>query len=140
LSLRCGSWDSTTCLTRSLGGPDHHGGASEFLDGFRRREAADDYLVQQRLDEVHEQFYPDLIENISTLTASPMSMTGALIKGYFADKIGVAPEKILSVRRCVATAKKYEARGRSLWLTGPPRRGHCGHDARDGLDDKVGGD
>ena len=64
-----------------------------------------------------EQFYPDLIENISTCR-SPMSMTGALIKGYFADKIGVAPEKILSVATMCCTAKKYEAARPELVVDG----------------------
>ncbi|MFA6079798.1 MAG: NADH-dependent [FeFe] hydrogenase, group A6, partial [Candidatus Omnitrophota bacterium] len=55
-----------------------------------------------------EQFYPDLIENVSTCK-SPMSMLGALIKTYFADKIKADPKKILSVAVMCCTAKKYEA-------------------------------
>lgn len=55
-----------------------------------------------------EQFYPDLIENIST-AKSPMSMGSAIIKTYFADKIKVDPKKILSVAVMCCTAKKYEA-------------------------------
>ncbi|NLT75350.1 MAG: 2Fe-2S iron-sulfur cluster binding domain-containing protein, partial [Planctomycetes bacterium] len=55
-----------------------------------------------------EQFYPDLIENIST-AKSPMSMASAMIKTYFAEKIKVDPKKILSVAFMCCTAKKYEA-------------------------------
>lgn len=55
-----------------------------------------------------EQFFPDLIENVSTCK-SPMSMLGALIKTYFAKKIGVDPHKIFSVAVMCCTAKKYEA-------------------------------
>jgi iron-only hydrogenase group A len=55
-----------------------------------------------------EQFYPDLIENIST-AKSPMSMASAMIKTYFADKIKADPKKILSVAFMCCTAKKYEA-------------------------------
>ncbi|MDI6448687.1 NADH-dependent [FeFe] hydrogenase, group A6 [Anaerobaca lacustris] len=55
-----------------------------------------------------EQFYPDLIENIST-AKSPMSMASAMIKTYFAEKIKVDPQKILSVAFMCCTAKKYEA-------------------------------
>ncbi|MCX7940594.1 MAG: [FeFe] hydrogenase, group A, partial [Endomicrobia bacterium] len=55
-----------------------------------------------------EQFYPDFLDNISTCK-SPMSMVGALIKTYFAQKIKVDPKKILSVAVMCCTAKKYEA-------------------------------
>lgn len=55
-----------------------------------------------------EQFYPDLIENIST-AKSPMSMASAMIKTYFAEKIKVDPKKILNVAFMCCTAKKYEA-------------------------------
>jgi len=55
-----------------------------------------------------EQFYPDLIENISTCK-SPMSMQSALAKTFFAQKIGVDPKKIFSVAAMCCTAKKYEA-------------------------------
>ncbi|MBN1124922.1 MAG: iron hydrogenase small subunit [Sedimentisphaerales bacterium] len=55
-----------------------------------------------------EQFYPDLIDNVSTCK-SPMSMNGAMIKSYFTEKIQVDPKKILSVAVMCCTAKKYEA-------------------------------
>ena len=55
-----------------------------------------------------EQFYPDLIENIST-AKSPMSMASAMIKTYFAEKIKADPKRILSVAFMCCTAKKYEA-------------------------------
>jgi iron only hydrogenase large subunit-like protein len=55
-----------------------------------------------------EQFYPDLIENVSTCK-SPMSMQSAITKSYFAEKIGVDPKKIFSVATMCCTAKKYEA-------------------------------
>ncbi len=55
-----------------------------------------------------EQFYPDLIPNISTCK-SPMSMASALFKTYFAEKMKIDPKKILSVAFMCCTAKKYEA-------------------------------
>ncbi|MBN2484238.1 MAG: iron hydrogenase small subunit [Candidatus Omnitrophica bacterium] len=55
-----------------------------------------------------EQFYPDLIENVSTCK-SPMSMTGALTKTFFAEKIKADPARIFSVAIMCCTAKKYEA-------------------------------
>lgn len=66
-----------------------------------------------------EQFYPDLIENISTCK-SPMSMMGALLKTYFADKIKEEPKKILSVAVMCCTAKKYEAARPELRVNGLP--------------------
>ena len=67
-----------------------------------------------------EQFYPDLIENVSTCK-SPMSMNGAMIKSTFADKIKVHPDKIFSVAVMCCTAKKYEAARPELLVDG--RRG-----------------
>ncbi|MBN1456815.1 MAG: iron hydrogenase small subunit [Sedimentisphaerales bacterium] len=64
-----------------------------------------------------EQFYPDLIDNISTCK-SPMSMQGAITKSYFAKKIGVDPKKILSVAVMCCTAKKYEASRPELIVDG----------------------
>jgi iron-only hydrogenase group A len=64
-----------------------------------------------------EQFYPDLIDNISTCK-SPMSMGSALVKTYFADKIKADPEKILSVAVMCCTAKKYEAARPELMVRG----------------------
>ncbi|MBP8304634.1 MAG: [FeFe] hydrogenase, group A [Phycisphaerae bacterium] len=67
-----------------------------------------------------EQFHPDLIGNLSTCK-SPMSMGGAMIKTYFADKIKVHPDKIYSVSVMCCTAKKYEADRPELLVDG--RRG-----------------
>jgi len=64
-----------------------------------------------------EQFYPDLIENISTCK-SPMSMMGALTKTYFAQKIKTDPKKIFTVGVMCCTAKKYEAQRPELQVSG----------------------
>jgi len=55
-----------------------------------------------------EHFYPDLLDHLSTCK-SPHEMEGALIKSYYAQKIGIDSENIfvLSVMPC--TAKKFEA-------------------------------
>ncbi|MBU1077105.1 MAG: [FeFe] hydrogenase, group A [Spirochaetes bacterium] len=66
-----------------------------------------------------EQFYPEYIENISTCK-SPMSMMGALIKTYFADKIKTDPKKIFSVAVMPCTAKKFEAGRPELKTAGKP--------------------
>jgi NADP-reducing hydrogenase subunit HndD len=64
-----------------------------------------------------EQFYPDFIDNLSTCK-SPQQMLGAIIKNYFAQKMGIDPTKIYSVSVMPCTAKKYEA--------GRPEMGHNG--------------
>ena len=64
-----------------------------------------------------EQFYPDLIDNVSTCK-SPMSMMGAMIKTYFAGKKKIDPSKILSVAVMCCTAKKYEAERPELVVNG----------------------
>lgn len=55
-----------------------------------------------------ENFYPDLLLNIST-AKSPMSMLGSMIKTYYAEKKGIPPEKIFTVGAMCCTAKKFEA-------------------------------
>jgi iron-only hydrogenase group A len=54
-----------------------------------------------------EQFYPDMIENISTCK-SPQQMMGALIKSFFAQQEGMDPSRIVSVSIMPCTAKKFE--------------------------------
>lgn len=54
-----------------------------------------------------EQFYPDLIPNVSSCK-SPQQMMGALIKSFFAEREEIAPEKIVSVSIMPCTAKKFE--------------------------------
>ncbi|MBE0536883.1 MAG: iron hydrogenase small subunit [Phycisphaerae bacterium] len=64
-----------------------------------------------------EQFYPDLIDNVSTCK-SPMSMQGAMTKTYFAQKLGIDPSKICSAAAMCCTAKKYEAARPELMFDG----------------------
>lgn len=52
--------------------------------------------------------YPDMVTNLST-AKSPQQMFGAVAKSYFAKKIGVSPENIISVSVMPCTAKKEEA-------------------------------
>ncbi len=55
-----------------------------------------------------EQNYPDFMGNLSSCK-SPQQMMGAVIKSYFADKMGLPPKKIFSVSIMPCTAKKFEA-------------------------------
>lgn len=51
--------------------------------------------------------FPELVKQLST-SKSPQQMFGAVIKSYFAEKIDVAPEKIVSVSIMPCVAKKAE--------------------------------
>lgn len=51
--------------------------------------------------------YPELVPNLSS-AKSPQQMFGAVAKSYFAEKIGVEPEKIFCVSVMPCMAKKYE--------------------------------
>jgi len=55
-----------------------------------------------------EMFYPELIPHLST-ARSPMGMLGTVIKTQYAEKKGIAPEKIVSVSVMPCTAKKFES-------------------------------
>ncbi|MDR2863996.1 MAG: [FeFe] hydrogenase, group A, partial [Spirochaetaceae bacterium] len=56
-----------------------------------------------------EKYYEDFIPNFST-AKSPQQMMGAMIKGYWAGKAGVNPNKVYSVSIMPCTAKKWECR------------------------------
>ncbi len=55
-----------------------------------------------------EHYYPDLLGNLSSCK-SPHEMQGALLKSFYAKKIGVDPSRIFVVSIMPCTAKKYEA-------------------------------
>lgn len=55
-----------------------------------------------------EKFYPELIPNASTCR-SPMGMTSALAKTYYADKVGIDPDNVFMVAIMPCVAKKFEA-------------------------------
>jgi iron-only hydrogenase group A len=55
-----------------------------------------------------EHTFPDMLDHMSTCK-SPQQMFGALAKTYYAKKIEVDPENIVSVSIMPCTAKKYEA-------------------------------
>ena len=56
-----------------------------------------------------ETYYPDFLPNLST-TKSPQQIQGALIKHYYANKLGVDPKKIRVISFMPCIAKKYEAK------------------------------
>ncbi|MBQ6895151.1 MAG: iron hydrogenase small subunit [Clostridia bacterium] len=55
-----------------------------------------------------EHNFPDFIENLSSCK-SPHQMFGAVIKSYYAEKMGIDPAKIVVVSVMPCIAKKFEA-------------------------------
>ncbi|NLX64136.1 MAG: 2Fe-2S iron-sulfur cluster binding domain-containing protein [Clostridiaceae bacterium] len=66
-----------------------------------------------------EHFYPDMLDNLSTCK-SPQNMFGAVLKSYYAEKMGIDPAKIFVVSVMPCTAKKFEAERPELASTGYP--------------------
>ncbi|WP_342566210.1 NADH-dependent [FeFe] hydrogenase, group A6 [Paenibacillus sp. FSL R7-0345] len=54
-----------------------------------------------------EHNFPDMLDNLSTCK-SPHEMEGAMVKSYFAGKLGIDPQKITVVSIMPCTAKKFE--------------------------------
>ncbi len=54
-----------------------------------------------------EHYFPDMTENLSSCK-SPQQMFGAIAKSYYAEKMGLKPEDIVSVSVMPCTAKKFE--------------------------------
>ena len=66
-----------------------------------------------------EHNYPDFLDNLSSCK-SPHEMFGAVIKSYYAEKMGIKPEDIYVVSVMPCTAKKFEAARDELNATGYP--------------------
>ncbi len=64
-----------------------------------------------------ETYAPNIIEHLSSCK-SPQQMFGAISKSYYADKIGVNPENIVTVSIMPCTAKKYEANRKEMHVDG----------------------
>jgi len=64
-----------------------------------------------------EHMYPEMLPNVST-AKSPQQMFGALVKTFYAQKIEVDPEDIVSVSVMPCTAKKYEANRPEMHASG----------------------
>ena len=54
-----------------------------------------------------EHYYPELIPNLSTCK-SPQQMQGAMIKSYYAEKMGIDPKDMVVVSVMPCIAKKFE--------------------------------
>ena len=66
-----------------------------------------------------EHNFPDFLNNLSS-AKSPHEMFGALMKSYYAEKMGIKPEDIFVVSVMPCTAKKFEAARPELSGTGLP--------------------
>lgn len=66
-----------------------------------------------------EHNYPECLDNLSTCK-SPHTMFGALLKSYYAKKIGIDASKIFVVSVMPCTAKKYEAQRPEMGVDGHP--------------------
>ncbi|MFH2114720.1 MAG: [FeFe] hydrogenase, group A, partial [Spirochaetota bacterium] len=55
-----------------------------------------------------EHFFPELLPNVSTCK-SPQQMFGAVVKSFWAGKMGINPEDIVCVSVMPCTAKKFES-------------------------------
>ena len=54
-----------------------------------------------------EHYYPDLLGHLSTCK-SPQQMQGAILKSWYAQKMGIAPQDLFVVGIMPCTAKKFE--------------------------------
>lgn len=70
-----------------------------------------------------EQFYPDLLGNLSTCR-SPQQMFGSLAKKILPEQLGVAPENLVIVSVMPCTAKKAEAKQFKFRTDGRPDVDH----------------
>ena len=61
--------------------------------------------------------YPQLADHLST-AKSPQQMFGAVTKSYFAEKIGVEPDKICSISIMPCVSKKREATLSDMYSAG----------------------
>ncbi len=66
-----------------------------------------------------ENYFPEFIPNLSSCK-SPQQMFGAVVKTYYAQKLGKNPEDIFSVSVMPCTAKKYEINRKDQSAAGVP--------------------
>ena len=66
-----------------------------------------------------EHYYPDMLDHLSTCK-SPQQMSGAIIKTWYAEKMGIAPKDIVVVGIMPCTAKKFETKRDDQAASGYP--------------------
>lgn len=66
-----------------------------------------------------EHYYPDMLDHLSTCK-SPQQMSGAIIKTWYAEKMGIDPKDIVVVGVMPCTAKKFETKRDDQAASGYP--------------------
>lgn len=66
-----------------------------------------------------EHYYPDMLDHLSTCK-SPQQMSGAIIKTWYAEKMGIDPKDIVVVGIMPCTAKKFEIKRDDQAASGYP--------------------
>lgn len=66
-----------------------------------------------------EHYYPDMLDHLSTCK-SPQQMSGAIIKTWYAEKMGIDPKDIVVVGIMPCTAKKFETKRNDQSTSGYP--------------------
>lgn len=66
-----------------------------------------------------EHYYPDMLDHLSTCK-SPQQMSGAIIKTWYAEKMGIDPKDIVVVSIMPCTAKKFETKRDDQAASGYP--------------------
>ena len=66
-----------------------------------------------------EHYYPDMLDHLSTCK-SPQQMSGAIIKTWYAEKMGIDPTDIVVVGIMPCTAKKFETKRDDQAASGYP--------------------
>lgn len=66
-----------------------------------------------------EHYYPDMLDHLSTCK-SPQQMSGAIIKTWYAEKMGIDPKDIVVVGIMPCTAKKFETKREDQAASGYP--------------------
>lgn len=66
-----------------------------------------------------EHYYPDMLDHLSSCK-SPQQMSGAIIKTWYAEKMGIDPKDIVVVGIMPCTAKKFETKRDDQTASGYP--------------------
>ena len=66
-----------------------------------------------------EHYYPDMLDHLSSCK-SPQQMSGAIIKTWYAEKMGIDPKDIVVVGIMPCTAKKFETKRDDQSASGYP--------------------
>lgn len=66
-----------------------------------------------------EHYYPDMLDHLSSCK-SPQQMSGAIIKTWYAEKMGIDPKDIVVVGIMPCTAKKFETKRENQAASGYP--------------------